>query len=111
MNKQLITDSAATTTFQSKRAFWRSGFVVSGLAAILALATINLSCSDSRADSHAMLPIGYVDAPQNGAVVQGTLATGGWTLSEDGIDDIEIYIDRAFVTATTPNTPRPDVLE
>jgi hypothetical protein len=94
----------------SKKFFQRRVFQTAGFAAAFALTASSFSCSPSPKTGHAMLPTGYVDAPQNGDTAKGTVATSGWALSEDGIDDIEIYIDRAFVTSATPANPRPDVL-
>jgi hypothetical protein len=94
-----------------KALFQRRVYAALSLAAAFVLSAASFSCSASRENLHPMLPIGYVDAPQNGAAVKGALAASGWALSEDGVADIEVYIDRAFVTSTTPNTPRPDVLE
>jgi hypothetical protein len=94
----------------SKKFFQRRSFQAAGLAAVFSMAAISSSCSPSTETGHPMLPTGYVDAPQNGATAKGTVATSGWALSEDGIGDVEIYIDRAFVTSATPAIPRPDVL-
>jgi hypothetical protein len=70
------------------------------------LLTLSVACSDSNRN---VIPVGAVDAPLPGSAVRGTLVAGGWALSEDGIQSVDLYIDRNFAGTTIPDMDRPDV--
>jgi Bacterial Ig domain len=52
-----------------------------------------------------------MDAPVQNSVLRGTATLSGWALSEDGIENIAVYVDRSFVQmAGRLNGARPDVI-
>jgi len=54
--------------------------------------------------------LGSVDVPKRGSALQGpTVIAGGWALAEDGVQRVEIYIDKQFVTYATLGGDRPDI--
>lgn len=68
-------------------------------------------CSSCSAAKHAKLPAGYVDVPAAGkqVVLSGNYVIEGWALSDDGIDEVAIYVDRQYVSSAQTGGPRPDV--
>ena len=77
-------------------------------ALVLVLIAVCNSCTSAN---HSKLPIGYVDVPAPGrpAVFNGNSVIEGWALSDGGIQQVAIYIDRQYVSSTQTDIPRPDV--
>ena len=70
------------------------------------------SCSRPRESDAAILsklPFGGVDTPQSEQKIAGKVDVAGWALSEEGIESVSIYVDRAFVTNCSTGLPRVDV--
>lgn len=80
-----------------------SAFGLLGIASVLTLAS---SCSH---ENHALLPQGSLDAPANGTVVGKSVGLGGWALSEDGVANVGIYLDRRYRMDAVLGGARPDV--
>lgn len=78
-----------------------------------AVALLLLSCAKHNrngAEAAARkLPIGVVDEPVDGAVLAGAATFRGWTLCEDGVQQVSIYMDRKYVSNTILGVHRPDV--
>ena len=55
------------------------------------------------------LPLGIMDTPRTGDTLKGNAALAGWALSEAGIKEIAVYVDRLYVMSGQINTQRPDV--
>lgn len=55
------------------------------------------------------LPFGVTDVPRSGQAVRDALTAGGWALSEAGIKDVCLYMDRNFVRCAELGGSRPDV--
>lgn len=70
-----------------------------------------LFCISCGSKSHTKLPTGYLDSPplSQQAVFRGPTTLEGWSLSDDGIDDVAIYIDRQYVASAQIGIPRADV--
>lgn len=63
-----------------------------------------------RVGESKLRPLGFVDTVQPGAILTGVVDVKGWALSEDGIQSVCVYIDRARVNCTDRATEeRPDV--
>jgi Bacterial Ig domain len=60
-------------------------------------------------DNPSKLPFGFLDRPVGGQAIHGNAPVSGWAISEDGIQSVEIYIDRDFVGRATIGEARPDV--
>ena len=80
-------------------------------AACLAVAAImTWGCgSGSGAGAKARLPSGVVDTPQPNQNISGRFTAFGWVISEDGIKQVSVYVDRNFLMNCTYGTMRPDV--
>jgi hypothetical protein len=68
-----------------------------------------LSCGGDTAKGPRTLPLGYLDSPKPAEVVRGMYRVAGWALSENGIQDVFIYLDRNFVGAALLGIGRPDL--
>ena len=56
--------------------------------------------------------LGWVDAPQDGARVSGSLTVSGWVINEGlGVDRVEVELDGATIGLAQYGQPRPDVVE
>ncbi len=54
--------------------------------------------------------IGFIDAPQNNAIVGPVFAVAGWALDPDApVERIRIYLDDQLVATVPLTVPRPDV--
>jgi Bacterial Ig domain len=63
-------------------------------------------------DPHASLsplPLGVLDNPRPGDVLQGYTVFRGWAFSESGIQSVTIYVDRTAAGFATLGVSRPDV--
>jgi hypothetical protein len=69
------------------------------------------ACHSCGSVNHAKLPIGYVDVPAPGrpAVFEGNSLVQGWALSDEGIREITLYVDRQYVSSAQTGISRPDV--
>ena len=81
------------------------------LAIITAALVLAVAACSSRSNSHAKLPFGALDTPADGSTISGTTFAFGWALSEDGVDHVEIYLDRAFLQNATLKGKRDDVIK
>ena len=65
----------------------------------------------SDAGGHPTLPFGDINGPTDGAIVKKTVhaQVAGWVLSEDGIEEVAVYIDRKYIASATLGVSRPDV--
>jgi Bacterial Ig domain len=79
------------------------------LRILLVVVVAFLGCSKGPGNG-AKLPLGWFDVPVQNAAIKGTTILAGWALSEDGIADIEIYVDRVFLTKGKVSGARPDVV-
>jgi hypothetical protein len=55
------------------------------------------------------LPFGGVNAPLSQQKITGKMDFTGWVISEEGIESVSIYVDRAFVSNCSTGLARPDV--
>ncbi|MGA2741287.1 MAG: hypothetical protein ABSG65_28090 [Bryobacteraceae bacterium] len=55
------------------------------------------------------LPFGVMDGPRSGEALQGIVEVRGWALSEDGIRQAIVYVDRNYAVAARLGISRPDV--
>ena len=55
------------------------------------------------------LPIGFIDAPANGAGVSRQIQMYGWAMDDQGVKEVRIYVDGKYVNKTTVSVARPDV--
>ncbi len=55
------------------------------------------------------LPFGYIDQPNEGAKVSGSLSIAGWVGATQPVRQVSILIDRELVQSIKPDRPRPDV--
>lgn len=55
------------------------------------------------------LPLGYVDFPMHGAMVEREMPARGWALDDGSVSEIRIYLDNHFIARTTLTEARPDV--
>ena len=55
--------------------------------------------------------MGYVDVPAPGkqAIFNGNSVIEGWAVSNEGIEEIAIYVDRQYVSSAQTGGSRPDV--
>jgi hypothetical protein len=69
------------------------------------------SCSrrEPNAAILSKLPFGGVNSPQNEQKISGKVEVIGWALSEEGIESVSLYVDRAFVANCSLGLPRLDV--
>ena len=79
----------------------------SALAASAAIAII-LACG-CGSDTKPRLPSGVVDTPRPDQNIKGRFTASGWVVSEDGIKQVSVYVDRSFLTYCTYGASRPDV--
>ncbi|MGA2196655.1 MAG: hypothetical protein ABSH40_15445 [Bryobacteraceae bacterium] len=77
--------------------------------ACLAVAGIMTWGCGSGTGTKARLPSGVVDTPQPNQNISGRFAAFGWAISEDGIKQVSVYVDRVFLMNCTYGTMRPDV--
>ncbi len=56
-------------------------------------------------------PYGFIDAPQAGDEVSGTVNVGGWAIDDRGLDFIEIRVDGEPVGRANYGRRRPDLVE
>lgn len=57
------------------------------------------------------LPIGYVDAPHPGETIGGVYTVRGFAVSENGIREVDIYVDREFSGSTRTGIERKDLVK
>jgi N-acetylmuramoyl-L-alanine amidase len=57
------------------------------------------------------LPFGAFDYPIEHASLKGDVKMSGWALSEDGIKEIVVYVDRSFYGFGKMGGPRADVVK
>ena len=74
---------------------------------ILLLGFCLTSCRSTNNPSK--LPFGFLDTPVGGQPIQGKARVSGWAISEDGIQSVEVYVNRDFVGRATIGEARPDV--
>jgi hypothetical protein len=76
--------------------------------AISVLAVLCFSCGGK---THSKLPEGYIDRPPltEQAVFKGTASLEGWSFSDEGIEDVSVYIDRQHVASAQIGFQRADV--
>src|SRR5437870_11091456 len=68
-----------------------------------------IGCGKGQSKGPGKLPIGFLDGPKAGETVRGTYAVAGWALSEVGIRDISIFVDRNLVGTALLGQGRPDL--
>lgn len=68
-----------------------------------------VSCGRNAAKAPGKLPIGFLDSPKPAEIVRGNYQIAGWALSESGIDDVSVFIDRDFAGKATLGHSRPDL--
>jgi hypothetical protein len=75
----------------------------------LAVAAIMTWGCGSGSGTKARLPSGVVDAPQPNQNISGRFNASGWAVSEDGIKQVSVYVDRNFLMNCAYGAFRPDV--
>ena len=55
--------------------------------------------------------VGALDKPAPGAVVSGVVLVQGYSLAQDEISRVDLYVDDQFVHSATINVPRIDVIQ
>jgi N-acetylmuramoyl-L-alanine amidase len=74
------------------------------------LVSIALSAAGCRSDSSRQaLPFGVTDEPRSGEALRGNVELRGWALSEGGIKQVTVYVDRNYAATATLGISRPDV--
>jgi hypothetical protein len=79
----------------------------------IGLAAALCSCEPSRSTGRvreAALPKGAVETPGAGTVVTDEVVISGWASSPDGLDDVAVYANGAYVDSAVLGFFRPDVL-
>ncbi len=56
-----------------------------------------------------VLPFGVMDVPRAAETLRGTAQLSGWALSESGIRQVSVYVDRKYAATATLVGSRPDV--
>jgi len=77
------------------------------LCVSMALALAATGCRSGP--SPKALPFGVMDQPRGGETLRGIVELRGWALSESGIAQVLVYVDRNYVAAATLGISRPDV--
>jgi hypothetical protein len=55
--------------------------------------------------------LGWVDTPQDGARLSGSLAVSGWVINEGlGVDRVEVQLNGVTIGSADYGQPRPDVV-
>lgn len=81
------------------------------IASALALFCLSTTGCSNGPDTKLKLPMGWFDSPGDHAYLKGVVVLNGWALSEEGIDKVMVYVDRAFVENAKFVGPRPDVIK
>jgi len=90
--------------------FFRTSRVGLPLKALLVSLPFVLAGAGCRSESSRQpLPFGVMDAPRSGEALRGTVELRGWALSESGIKQAIVYVDRNYATTATLGIGRPDV--
>jgi len=77
---------------------------------LLASMPLVLAVTGCRSDSSRQaLPFGVTDEPRSGEALRGTVEVRGWALSEGGIRQVIVYVDRNYAVTATLGISRPDV--
>lgn len=81
---------------------------------LIILPLLLLSCERDtrRFEKRALLPLGHIDFPASSRVELGVeegLRICGWTASEDGIAEVNVYVDRRLVRSLGQLGERADV--
>jgi Bacterial Ig domain len=85
-------------------------FVKKHLIKVLFWMPLILAAGGCRSESSRQaLPFGVMDEPRTGAALRGTIELRGWALSEGGIKQVHVYVDRNFAGSATLDMSRPDV--
>jgi hypothetical protein len=99
----LDVDIPTITAYYSRMRAW------SALAVVALLTSCGGHDNSPTQSASAKLPIGFLDAPKNEDAVRGMTTVSGWALSETGIRDVTIYVDRVFVGNAQLQVSRPDL--
>ena len=78
------------------------------IACLVVVNAWNCGCGPST-EAKPRLPLGVVDTPQANQNINGHFTASGWVVSEDGIKQVSLYIDRIFFIHCTYGLSRPDV--
>lgn len=94
--------------------FGNMSFPPRALGALICLTLFASGCErdPDRLQKRAALPFGDVNTPSAGIVefrTSGPLLFLGWALSDDGIAEVNIYVDRRYVRSTAQLMRSPDV--
>lgn len=73
------------------------------------VATVGTYGCGSSTEARPRLPLGVVDTPHANQNISGHFTASGWVVSEDGIKEVSLYIDRIFLIPCTYGLSRPDV--
>jgi len=79
------------------------------IAVLLLSIFVLISCGKNAEKGPGKLPVGYLDTPKPGETIRGIYRIAGWALSESGIRDVSIFVDRNFVGMATLGQSRPDL--
>ncbi len=82
-----------------------------GATCILIALALSLAGCSATPNAKLKLPLGYLETPVSNTVLRGTGILSGWALSEDGIDQIAVYVDRTFLQYGKVSGLRPDVIK
>jgi len=67
------------------------------------------TASSAEPDPKNELPLGFIDAPANGAGVGRQIQMYGWAVDDQGVKEVRIFVDGKYVAKTTLTAARPDV--
>ena len=82
------------------------------LRALLVSIPLVLAAAGCRSEgSRQALPFGVMDEPRNGVTLRGTVELRGWALSEGGMKQVIVYVDRNYAATATLGISRPDVAQ
>ncbi len=82
------------------------------MLALLALFAYACERDDGRFEKRAELPLGNLDVPNTSMLELGPaapLTLSGWAVSEDGIAEVNAYVDRRLARSSGALLQRPDV--
>lgn len=77
--------------------------------ALAVIAALGMAACGTTGKNAGKLPFGVMDTPRTGETLKGKVVLSGWALSEAGITEIAVYLDRSYVMSGQINGQRPDV--
>jgi hypothetical protein len=78
---------------------------------MVSIALVLAAAGCRSAGSRQALPFGVMDEPRSGEALRGTVELRGWALSEGGMKQVIVYVDRNYAATATLGISRPDVAQ